>query len=63
MGSPEKPTNPGPYKAKTNRLKNSSIPQTQRILNSENLEFEKQNLKRKLKFPGVRNIEKRNRLY
>ena len=31
--------------AKTNRLKNSSIPYMQRILNSENLEFEKQNLK------------------
>ena len=36
--------------AETNRLKNSSIPYMQRILNSKNLEFEKQNLKRKLKF-------------
>ena len=31
--------------AKTNRLKNSSIPYMPRILNSENLEFEKQDLK------------------
>ena len=36
--------------AKTNRLKNSSIPFLQRILNSENLEFKKQELKRKMKF-------------
>ena len=36
--------------AKTNRLKNSSIPYMQRILNSENLQFEKQDLKRKVRF-------------
>ena len=49
--------------AKTNRLKNSSIPYMQRILNSETLEFEKPDLKRQMKFPGVKNIEKRIRLY
>ena len=32
---------------KTNRLKNSSIPYIQRILNSENLEFKKQDSKNK----------------
>ena len=46
--------------AKTNRLKNSSISYMQRIHNSENLEFEKQNLKRKMKFHGVKNIEKKS---
>ena len=49
--------------AKTNRLKNSSIPYMPRILNSENLEFEKQDLKKKMKFHGVKNIEKKMRLY
>ena len=44
---------------KTNRLENSSIPYMQRILNSE---FEKQILKRKIKFHGVKNIEKKIRL-
>ena len=48
---------------KTNRLKNSSIPYLQRILNSENLEFEKQDLKRKMKFHRAKNIEKKIRLY
>ena len=43
--------------AKTNRLKNSSIPYMQRILNSENLQFEKQELKRKMKFYEEKNIE------
>ena len=32
--------------AKTSRLKNTSIPYMQRILNSENLEFEKQEITR-----------------
>ena len=49
--------------AKTNRLKNSSIPYMQRILNSVNLELEKQNLKKKMKFHGVKNIEKKINLY
>ena len=31
--------------AKTNRLKNSSVPYMQRILNTDNLQFEKQELK------------------
>ena len=30
-----------------------------KILNSENLEFEKQDLKKKMKFHGVKNIEKK----
>ena len=33
----------------------------QRIRNSENLESEKQDLKRKMKFHGVKNIEKKIR--
>ena len=45
--------------AKTNILKNSSNPYMQRILNSDNLEYEKQELKRKMKFYGVKNIEKK----
>ena len=45
--------------ASTNRLKNSSIPYMHRILNSENLLFEKQELKRKLKFYGDKNVEKK----
>ena len=49
--------------AKTNRLKRSSIPYMQKILNSEKQEFEKQDLKRKMKFYGVRHIEKKIRLY
>ena len=49
--------------AKTNRLKKSPIPYMQRIFNSENLEFGKQNLKRKMKIHGVKNIEKKIRLY
>ena len=44
--------------AKTNRLKNSSIPFMQRILNSENQQLEKQELKRKMKFYGDKNIER-----
>ena len=40
--------------AKTDRLKNSSIPFLQRILNSENLEFEKQELKRKMRFHRIK---------
>ena len=44
--------------AKTNRLNNSSIPYMQSILNSENLEFKKQELKRKMKFHGIKNIVK-----
>ena len=47
---------------KTIRLKNS-IPYMQRILNAENLEFEKQELKRKMKFHEVKNIEKKKSLY
>ena len=43
--------------AKTNRLKKSSIPYKQVNLNSKNLEFEKQDLKRKMNFHGVKNIE------
>ena len=46
---------------KTNRLKSSSMPNMQIILNSENLEFEKQDLKRKMEFNGVKNIEKKMR--
>ena len=38
---------------KTNKLKNSSILYMQRILNSENLESEKQDLKRKIRFHVV----------
>ena len=49
--------------AKTNRLKNSSIPYMQRILNSENLQFEKQELKRKMKFYEEKNIEKKRKLF
>ena len=33
------------------------MPYMQWILNSENIEFEKQELKRKMKFHGVKNIE------
>merc|ERR1712208_166751 len=36
--------------AKTNRLKNSSAPYMQRILNTDNLQFEKQDLKRKKRY-------------
>merc|ERR1712208_268993 len=46
--------------AKTNRLKSSSIPYMQRILNSENLQFEKQELKRKMKFYEEKNIAHSN---
>ena len=49
--------------AKTNRLKHLSIPYMQRILNSENIEFGKQDLKRKMNFNEVKNIKKRIRLY
>ena len=35
----------------------------QRILNSEILEFEKQDLEKKKKFHGVKNIENKIRLY
>ena len=48
--------------AKTNRLKNSSIPFMQRILNSENQQLEKQELKRKMKFHGDKNIEKKRKI-
>jgi len=44
--------------AKTNRLKKSSVPYMQRILNTDNLQFEKQELKRKKRFNGDKNIEK-----
>ena len=49
--------------AKTNRLKNSSVPYMQRILNTDNLQFENQELKRKKRFNGDKNIEKRRKLY
>merc|ERR1712208_58434 len=49
--------------ANTNRLKDSSVPYMQRILNTENLQFEKQELKRKKRFDGDKNIEKRRKLY
>ena len=49
--------------AKTNRLKNSSVPYMQRILNTEKLQFEKQELKRKKRFNEDKNIEKRRKLY
>ena len=49
--------------AKTNRLKNSSIPYIQRILDSENLEFEKQELKRKMKIYEEKNIEKKIKVF
>ena len=49
--------------AKTNRLKNSSVPYMQRILNTENLLFEKQDLKRKKIYYGDKNIEKRRIFY
>ena len=49
--------------AKTNRLKNSSVPYMQRILNTDNLQFEKQDLKRKKRYYGDKNIEKRRKLY
>ena len=38
---------------KTNRLKNSSVPYMQRIINTDNLKFEKQDLKRKKRNYGV----------
>ena len=38
-------------------------PYMQRIQNSENLEFKKQELKKKIEFHGVKNIEKKIRLY
>ena len=44
---------------KTHRLKNSSIPYMQIILNSENQQFDKQKLKRKVTFYGDKNTEKR----
>ena len=47
---------------KKNRLKNLSKLCMQRIRNSENLESEKQDLKRKMKFHGV-NIENKIKLY
>ena len=40
-----------------------SIPNMQRILKSENLEFDKQDLKRRMKCHGVKDIEKKIRLY
>ena len=49
--------------AKTNRLKNSSVPYMQRILNTDNLQFEKQDLKRKKRYYGDKNIEKRRKVY
>ena len=49
--------------AKTNRLKNSSVPYMQRILNTDNLKFEKQDLKRKKRYYGDKNIEKRRKVY
>ena len=49
--------------AKTNRLENSSVPYMQRILNTDNLQFEKQDLKRKKRYYGDKNIEKRKKLY
>ena len=49
--------------AKTNRLKNSSVPYMRRILNTDNLQFEKHELKRKERFNGDKNIEKRRKLY
>ena len=49
--------------AKTNRLQNSSVPYMQRILNTDNLQFEKQDLKRKKIFYGDKNIEKRRKCY
>ena len=49
--------------AKTNRLKNSSIPFMQRILNSENQQLEKQELKRKMKFHGDKKIEKKRKSF
>ena len=47
--------------AKTRRLKNSSIPYMQRILNSDNLEFENKNWKEKSNFKRSR-ILKRNEI-
>ena len=47
--------------AKTNRLKNSSVPYMQRILNTDNLQFENQELKRKKRFNGDKNIKKKRR--
>ena len=35
----------------------------QRILNTDNLQFEKQELKRKKRFNGDKNIEERRKLY
>ena len=49
--------------AKTNRLKNSSIPYMQRILNTDNLQFGKQELKRKKRFNGDKIFGKRRKLY
>ena len=49
--------------ARTNRLKNSSVPYMQRILNTDNLKFEKQDLKRKKRYYGDKNIEKRRKVY
>ena len=49
--------------AKTSRLKHVSIPYMQRILNSENPQFEKQEFKRKIKLHGDKNIEKKRKLY
>ena len=51
--------------AKTNRLKNSSIPYMQRILKSENQQFEKQELKRKMKFYETtdNDIEKNRKIF
>ena len=43
--------------------KKSSIPNMQRILNAEYQEFQKQELKRKIRFHGVKKIEEKIRLY
>ena len=49
--------------AKTDRLKNSSLPYMKRILNTDNLQFEIQELKRKTIFIGDKNMKKERKLY
>ena len=39
------------------------IKNMQRILNTDNLQFEKQDLKRKKRYYGDKNIEKRRKVY
>ena len=49
--------------AKKNRQKDSSVWYMQRILNTDNLQFEKQELKRQKGFNENKNTEKRIKLY